>query len=86
MKKKLTEDQYLELLNHLLLSNDFEGFKLILRDFIKESGYKNTSEKTPLRRETLYSALKPEKKPAFITVKSILNALNLEIIIKKKRE
>lgn len=86
MKDKLTIDQAIEVLNTTLKKNDFEAFKTHLSRILENEGHREVAKRIDLRRETLYSSLKPTKKPAFTTIKSILDGVGLEISIQKRRE
>lgn len=80
----LQQNELITLLNVFLKNNEFEEFKSLIKSELRFRGVSELSKKTSLRRETFYSSLKPEKKPAFRTIKEILSSMDLEIIVKKK--
>ncbi len=69
-----------------LADNDLSFLPIALGDIAKAYGLTKLSEQTRINRRTLYKVFDKGGNPSFSLVSQIMNALNLQILIKPKKQ
>ena len=66
--------------------NDPEYLQIALGNVIKSLGVTDISNKTGLSRQTIYKMVSPKGNPSYKNVLLILEALNLEIVVRPRKK
>lgn len=82
MTDYLSDDKAIaQYLSVVLEENDFDEFKQALNTVAKARSMGKVATKAKVSRVGAYKALKPESRPQFQTIASLLNGIGLKLVV-----